>query len=248
MRLHRVFSYTLLYGIALGLGATVASSCLQPEYELFAFRCNPGLNNGCPVTHRCCSTDPAAEGGRLPDYEGKDIDNAGTPIFSGQNNALSVRGMCVDVDSLLANPPPDILLEEPNAFGCLTPCNPTWSNSDVDEVCGTGARCCQVEPLGERDCVRDEGTGLYRPVTGADINRDTVTPRTDWAGGSHNTHQAPGGRNCEIFADARSPDPVYLDCVAQLTVASERGFCIPNGFECGFESDDYEDVCSAMND
>lgn len=249
MRLNRVLRYTVLYGIAVGLGATVASSCIQPTYGAIAFRCDPRLNNGCPETHFCCSDDPTAEDGALPDYDDRDISGADTPIFSGNNNSLSAVGICLDVQELMNTQvlvDGDFLLREEGALGCLVPCNPTWTNSEIDEVCGSSAKCCQTVAMEPNDCVRDNATGVRRPVTGADVYAEGagVTPSTDWRPSAHSTHQDPSGTSCSTFVGGSSSTPPR-SCVSLLTVANQRGFCMPSGFECG----DFDDqACDAASD
>ena len=125
MRAQRVISFFALYGVAVGLGAVVATSCINVDYPTVAFRCNPRQSDNCPETHFCCSDDPAAVGGELPGYMGKDIGNA-TPLFSGLNNALGTSGMCVRTEDI----PAGSGLLEPNVVNCPIPCNPTWTEDD----------------------------------------------------------------------------------------------------------------------
>lgn len=235
MRLDRVLRYTVVYGIAVGLGAAVSASCFTVTYPTIAFRCNPQIAaNGCPETHFCCSDDPAAQGGALPKYRGRDIEGARNPFFSGQNNQLSGTGMCVN----LADVPEEFALQDDGAFGCLVPCNPTWSSSQVREVCGRGAICCQTVALEPNDCVTDSETGDLRPVTGADIGGG-VSPATRWRPSDHSTHQDPSGTMCGLIADGDSA--IRNDCYAQLSVANQRGFCVPETYECG-ESPSCDDL------
>ena len=99
MRLTSVLRYIALYGAAVGLGATVASSCINVNYPIVAFRCNPRQQDNCPETHFCCSDDPAAENGDLPAFMGKNISGS-TPYFSGMNNSLGTSGLCVNRDEI----------------------------------------------------------------------------------------------------------------------------------------------------
>lgn len=100
-----------------------------------------------------------------------------------------------------------------------------------------GQSCCsytQVDP--DLDCVLDNGT--WRAVTGEDV--PTLTP---W-GSQHSTNQDPDGSKCTIYASAGGTldQAVYEDCVAQLTVADQRGFCSAPG-DCPCQ----EDVCGQKN-
>ncbi len=87
-----VIRFVFWYGLAAGVGATVATSCIGVNYPTVAFRCDPRQPNNCPESHFCCSDDPATEDGALPEYAGKNI-AGGTPYFSGVNNALGSQGM-----------------------------------------------------------------------------------------------------------------------------------------------------------
>jgi len=241
----------LLNGGAVALGATVAASCIQVEYSLFAFQCDPRSPKNCPTTHFCCSDDPATQNGLLPEY-GRDVSDADsdTPIFSSNNNSLSARGMCVDPEALVGvNTDWLIPVEGANGngdigqFPCPIPCNPTWTNSQISDVCGADLTCCQTVELGPKDCVYDEITEEYRPVNASDIGEMDVTPETRWSPSAHDTHQDPNGTNCMRFADGNMD--AYADCIAQLTVANERGFCLRS---CDtMLPPDYVDPCEAMN-
>ena len=50
---------------------------------------------------------------------------------------------------------------EDEAENCPIPCNPTWSTSNVNTVCGTGRVCCQTIELRPKDCVQEEN-GTWR--------------------------------------------------------------------------------------
>ncbi|MEM6991072.1 MAG: hypothetical protein AAF721_11255, partial [Myxococcota bacterium] len=206
-----------LYGVALGVGATVATSCIGVNYPTVAFRCNPRQSDNCPDSHFCCSDDPAAEDGALPNYTNKNISGGQTPYFSGINNGLGTSGMCVNRDDI----PTGSGLLEPSAANCPIPCNPTWTREEIDVVCGASRVCCQTTELEQSDCVRGENDDAFRPVTGADIGS-----LTDWNAGAHMTHQDPAGIACTGFANNDQTSPVFLDCIAQLTVAGDGAECV----------------------
>jgi hypothetical protein len=99
--------------------------------------------------------------------------------------------------------------------------------------------------LEAKDCIQDGST--WRPVTGADIGNGT-----DWANGRHATHQDPGGIGCGTFAQGSGEDnPAWVDCIAQLTVADQRGFCmaLQGGQSCPTDPDpptNFVDVCQQI--
>lgn len=232
----------MLYGAALGGGATVASSC-SVNYPTVAFRCDPGQSESCPESHFCCSDDPAAENGALPDFMGKNISGGAQPYFAGNNNTLGSSGMCVKVDEI----PMGSGLLEPAALNCPIPCNPTWSADEIGVVCGPNRVCCQTVELEPEDCVLDGD--VWRPVTGADIGSSGVTPRTMWAPGAHETHQDPGGEGCLTFAGGDPSSAVFTECVANLSVADQRGFCMSlgPGQQCPTSDPTYLDACEQIN-
>jgi hypothetical protein len=189
--------------------------------------------------YRCCSDDPAAPDGQLPDYEGKNIEGGVTPLFSGFNNALSRYGICVDVTQIAG-----IGLQEGPAESCPIPCNPTWPQDSIDEVCGTGRSCCQTAELQPEDCVQDPSTGLYRPATGEDIPE-----LTNWAPNAHATHQDPNGAVCLALANGNTTSPVFESCVRALSVADQRGYCmaLAPGQACPHAQPGYVDACEELN-
>ncbi|MEM6993364.1 MAG: hypothetical protein AAF721_22820, partial [Myxococcota bacterium] len=132
--------------------------------------CNPRASG--EGSHKCCSDDPAAEGGALPAYANKDISGGATPYFAGANNAQSTSGLCVRTEDI----PVGGGLLEPAAANCPIPCNPTWSADEITIVCGNNRVCCQTRELQAADCVQAEGESGFRPVTGADI-----PDLTDWS-------------------------------------------------------------------
>lgn len=236
MRPHNLLRFFVLNALAVGLGATVASSCTV-NYPTVAFRCNPRQSDNCPDTHFCCSDDPAAVGGALPAYMGKAISNGDDPLFSGTNNLLGTSGMCVRTDDI----PVGSGLLEPAALNCPIPCNPTWSRDDVDIVCGPTRVCCQTAELEQSDCVSDGGA--FRPATGADI----FGGLTQWKPGQHATHQDPNGEGCATFAGTNdTSNPAFRGCLEQLTVANQRGFCMAAA-GCPTAAETYIDACEALN-
>ncbi len=235
-----VIRFVALYGVALGVGATVATSCIGVNYPTVAFRCNPRQSDNCPESHFCCSDDPAAEGGALPNYAQKNISGGSTPYFSGINNGLGTSGMCVNRDDI----PTGSGLLEPSAINCPIPCNPSWERGEIDVVCGASRVCCQTTELEAPDCVKGESDDEFRPVTGDDIGG-----LTDWNAGAHATHQDPAGVACTGFANGDQSSSVFLDCIAQLTVADQRGFCmaLAPGQACPTEQPTYTNACAVLN-
>lgn len=238
MRPEKMLRFVLVHGAAIGLGATVAISCIDVEYPLVAFRCDPQQESNCPDTHFCCSDDPAAEGGAKPNYMGKGIEDGAEPYFSGNNNALSRSGMCVRVDDIAGQG----LIELP-AANCPIPCNPTWDAAWIDDVCGESRVCCQTVELEASDCV-PSSEGGFRPVTGSDI----LAGVTDWRPAAHATHQDPNGSNCLALAGNDSGSAVFQDCVSQLSVADQRGFCMALGpmQTCPTAAPTYIDACTQL--
>lgn len=193
--------------------------------------CSPVAQNpaACPQDYVCCSDDPAATQGRLPNYfNGEEDEVYGVPIFSGANNALSYSGQCVAVGGFVS----------PFGSGCPVPCNPTWTAAENQTICGGTAVCCPFQTVDPaKDCVLDPETNKWRSARGSDI--PALTP---W-GETHTTNQDPNGTSCNLFATPGG-GPLDLDaltdCYAQLTVADQRGFCY---FACPC----YEDLCDQKN-
>jgi hypothetical protein len=190
-------------------------------------RCNPRAMSE-SEGWRCCSDDPAAPGGVRPEYAG--ISDGAPPYFSAANNDVGTSGMCVHVGDV------EYALREEAALGCPVPCNPTWADEEVDAVCGAQRVCCQSRALLPEDCVVDPDLlpeEHYRPARGNDIGvrYPDGTPVTAWSAGAHVTHQDPSGFGCKRLA-GNPPDSelndneIWLDCVAQLSVADQRGFCV----------------------
>jgi hypothetical protein len=199
--------------------------------------CNPRADNG-GSDYACCSDDPAAVGGDLPQYQ--QTSAGATPIFSGFNNALGTSGMCVRTSDI----PAGAGLGEPAAAGCPIPCNPTWEAADIESVCGGDRVCCQTREIQPEDCILDGDT--WRPATGADILAGT----SNWAPSAHRTHQDPGGQGCTTFAgtsDVGNSD--FADCLEQLSVADQRGWCqaLAPGQGCPGDQPGYLDACEQIN-
>ncbi|MEX1363523.1 MAG: hypothetical protein AB1Z98_10375 [Nannocystaceae bacterium] len=227
--------FVLVNGAALGLGAVVATSCIGVDYPLVAFRCNPRQENNCPDTHFCCSDDPAAPNGDKPAYTGKDVgDPSSDPYFSGVNNGVGTSGMCVRVDDI-----PGQGLMDFGALNCPIPCNPTWEASWINDVCGPARVCCQTVALEAADCV--QGADGLRPVNGDDIGTLTM-----WRPADHATHQDPNGDGCLGLAANNVNSPVFQDCVRQLSVADQRGFCmqLQPGQACPADQPGFVNACS----
>jgi hypothetical protein len=206
--------------------------------------CNPRASGGGGDGHTCCSTDPATADGALPAYQGKNI--AGSPpLFADAANDAGTWGMCVRLSEI----PAGIGLLADEAANCPIPCNPTWSATDVETVCGSGRVCCQAIALGEKDCVLDDGASTWRPVTGNDIGRSDVTPQTNWNGVAHDTHQDPNGTVCAAFVGGDTSAPEFAECIRHLSVANQRGFCmgLGPGQECPAAAESFIDACEAKN-
>jgi len=195
---------------------------------------DPGVNG-----YRCCSDDPAAIGGAPPDYQGKNIPNADTPYFSGNNNDLSNTGQCVRVTDIAGQG-----LLEMAATDCPIPCNPAWAADIIDDVCGPARVCCQTRELQPEDCIIDPDTGLHRPVNGNDIGASSM-----WRPSDHATHQDPNGSACLALAGGEVSSSAFQDCVRQLSVADQRGFCMALGAGqlCPGEQPSYMDACEILN-
>ena len=222
--------------------------------------CDPSDAQACELAGGlCCSDDPAAlllddlEAQVTPAYLNRGGD--GTPIFSGGNNALRRWGQCVAEGSV---PDSDALVEAP-AAGCPIPCNPTWSASDVAEICGSNRVCCQTVELEPADCVLDPGlgdAGCWRPVAGNDITGLGGIDATDWSASDHATHQDPSGLGCQSFvagipADVLSANDVtetevLVACFRRLGVANLRGLCTAAA-SCPMTDPNDDDACEQIN-
>jgi len=220
-------------------GPMVAGGDLAPT-GFPEFACNPRADGGLHANgYNCCSVDPAAEGGGLPSYAGKNI-QGGNPYFSGDNNELGTWGMCVRTGDI----PFGSALIEAAAASCPIPCNPTWDDESIDVVCGENRRCCQTHVLTPMDCVQDQD-GIWRAVSGADIGSST-----DWNPSAHETHQDPGGVVCTGYASGDQTSPIFFDCIEQLSVADQRGVCmaLQVGQACPSEQPSFVDACELLNE
>lgn len=222
---------------ACGVGDTELLGGGPPGPLGFPPPCNPSQDPG-TNGYRCCSDDPAAPDGQLPAYQGLGI-MGGTPFFAEANNDLGDFGICVDVTQTAGQG-----LVAPGVEGCPIPCNPTWPQDSIDTVCGSSRSCCQTVELEPEDCVQDQVTGLYRPVTGDDIG-----VLSQWKPQDHRTHQDPNGTSCLALASGNASSDVFQDCVRQLTVANQRGYCMALGAGqvCPHAQPGYVDACELLN-
>ncbi len=208
-----------------------------PEYA-----CNPrtsGSGNG----YQCCSSDPATADGQLPAYAGKGIVGS-PPLYADAANDSGAWGMCVRVTDI----PEGAGLLAPAAMNCPIACDPTWADGEVATVCGSGRVCCQTFALGAADCVQDNATGSWRPVTGADIGSNEIMPLTNWNNAAHDTHQDPNGTVC-LGASGGANTSEFIECIQHLSVADRRGYCmaLAPGAACPGAAPGYIDACEAMN-
>lgn len=230
--LKTALSYVAIFCV----GAVTSVSCFEPEFGNPSFRCSPADDAECPDGQKCCSDDPSTTEGKKPNFFMPMVlnDEYGTPIFSGNNNPLSTSGMCVKTGGFTS----------PFSNGCPVPCDPTWDASTSAEICGTTSKCCQMQELdATKDCILDGTT--WRAVTGADIGKNFNGVDETW-GPLHASNQDPVGANCMLFASGGGGGPLnqtaFDDCLDQLTVADQRGFCYdPNKCPC------VEDVCAMKN-
>ncbi|MFO0635290.1 MAG: hypothetical protein U0168_20780 [Nannocystaceae bacterium] len=251
MRSEHVLRFFVINAIAVGLGAVVATSCIKVNYPTVAFRCNPRQGDNCPDTHFCCSDDPSTADGELPRYNGKTGGDS-TPLYADTANALGTSGMCVNRKDI----PAGSGLLDPAALNCPIPCNPTWSASQVSEICGSGRVCCQTVELGEKDCVQEVSSGKWRPVSGEDICTPTeghpcpTVPATNWNNVAHDTHQDPNGTVCLQTAGGDAGSAAFQECITHLTVANQRGFCMALGPGQACPTDPatgYRNICDIKN-
>ena len=203
------------------------------------YACNPTEDHG-DGPYVCCSNDAAAELGELPQYVGFDVPGGSQPYFADITNDLSRFGVCVRTDQI----PAGNGLTSSGVERCPLPCNPTWNDEQIAVVCGPTWSCCQTHELRPEDCILDESTGLWRAVTGHDIGTGT-----DWNPEAHVTHQDPAGIMCLSYVEGDPDSPVFVDCIRQLTVADQRGFCmaLSAGESCPVDPG-YVDPCAALND
>lgn len=222
--------------------------------------CDPSSPDVCEAAGGlCCSDDPAAlslidpAAQVLPKYQGRA--GEGTPIFSGANNPLSRRGLCVAEGSV----PPADALADINAQGCPVPCNPRWSAVDIATICGPARVCCQIVELQFEDCVIDlalGNSGCWRPVIGDDIAGLGGLDATSWSSSAHATHQDPSGTSCQTFVAGIPPSvldssgvtaqELLIACFRRLGVADIRGHCSAAN-ACPFADPGYIDACEQRN-
>jgi hypothetical protein len=224
--------------------------------SLLGQTCTPALGD-CSPGVLCCSSDPAAldladlDAIVLPGYSGLGL-AGGLPLFADANNDASRRGICVDDDEV---PPAGALMGAP---GCPRPCNPLWSASDVEAVCGPNAICCQHVELDPSDCVFDENlgdAGCWRPVTGFDIVGLGGLDATQWGATEHATHQDPGlaaDGACETVIAGLPPEvdvaAFRAACQRRLTVADKLGMCLSGvALSCPYAQPTYVDACEQLN-
>ena len=220
------WSFAFVLGWLVGWGCAV-----DPIFPLVVFRCDPSATATarCPEGYSCCSDDPASFGG--PGAE---------PLFSRARNDASRSGMCVRVDDIAGQG-----LDEPR--DCPEPCNPTWDDERIDTVCGEMGRrvCCQTVEVHEDDCVLDEVEGRWRPADGRDALASLDGGR-GWVPTADSTHQDPDFSECERFAGDRSSER-FRGCVAELTTAKQRGYCMALDAGEACPADEHLDACEAMN-
>jgi hypothetical protein len=253
MRPQHVLRFLLINGLAVGLGATVATSCIAVNYPTVAFRCDPRQGDNCPDTHFCCSDDPSTADGKLPNFVGKGIAGSSTPLYADTANRAGTSGLCVNTDDIPLNQG----LVDPAALNCPIPCNPKWSAGDITTVCGPARVCCQTVEVADKDCVQETDSGTWRPVTGADIctptpsNPCSIVPATNWNNVAHETHQDPNGTVCAAVSGGAGT-AAFNECITHLTVADQRGFCMGLGPGQACPTDpnppiSYRNACVAKN-
>lgn len=221
--LKTVFTYAALFCV----GAATSAACFKPDLQNPSFRCDPSSGDAdkCPEGETCCSDDPSTVGGKKPNYYMDNVQNDeyGVPLFSDINNSLSTQGMCVELGGFMS----------PLVNGCPVPCNPTWDAGTIGEICGPTQQCCQTQELDStKDCIMVDGR--WRAARGEDI----IAKRTGW-GPAHTTNQDPFAKGCNVFAQGNTDS--LRDCIEQLTVANQRGFCYSLGCPC------VEDECDKKN-
>lgn len=240
-----------------GLAGAISASCFTVDYPVTAFRCNPSQSDACPDGYICCSDDAAAMKGTevagvLPFFDGRyNGSDTGVPIFAGNNNGLSTKGLCVE-SGVLA---PGQGLSNAPALGCPVPCNPRWGSEDVNKICGPNSLCCQTVEITVNDCVFDSGSQCWRAATGNDVFDTTVQGLNfppgggdPWKATTHETHQDPNGSQCTVFAAGN--EAARNACFSALTVADQRGFCLQKSVDvmgCPTKRPGYIDACQQLN-
>jgi hypothetical protein len=257
----RTWKLISAYVATFAVAATFSGACVNVNYSDTAFRCNPTQGTeACPSGFTCCSDDPTT------------LD--GLALFSGDNNALSSSGMCIR-DEVVQSGTAGLL------NGCPVPCNPKWGTAQTEAICGPSATalCCQTTALEPEDCIFDVAQSCFRPVNGTDTAAVPGCPEaelqqrlvatgydaslarcaSDWSRSAHVTHQDPGvsggSSACNTFTTVGID---FWQCVATLTVADQRGFCLtksPDVMICPTDLSDEQkiangiplDACTEMN-
>lgn len=210
---------------------SIATAFLEP--------CDPrGFTAGRRDDYLCCSDDPSAADGLVPDYESLALpDGVGSsPLFAGDRASWSAWGQCTIKG-----------FEERNSDlgGCPRPCNPRWSAERIALVCQRpGDLCCPTIPTQATDCVFVDGR--WRAIRGSDL----ASPEA-WIVDEPGTRQDPALDGCGDWAtvDGRHDVSRFADCVKQLSAADQRGFCVPDteGSCPGSEAIETVDPCEARN-
>jgi hypothetical protein len=166
----------------------------------------------------------------------RDADSSAAPGCDAYLDCLAA----IDVDMFESE-----LLVYGREGSCLQQSAPNTCNEvcleRLDDIGSSG----QTRELQPEDCVLDGDT--WRPVAGFDIGSNEVVPMTSWAPADHATHQDPGGTGCQTFAGGQNE--AFSDCVANLTVADQRGFCMAlgPGQACPGDDPSYLDACEQIN-
>src|SRR5687768_17066838 len=99
MRSENILRFVVVNGLALGLGAAVATSCIKVNCPTVAFRCNLRQPDNCRESQFCCSDDPSTADGDLPAFTGKMIGGeTSPPLYADDANRSGTSGMCVNRD------------------------------------------------------------------------------------------------------------------------------------------------------
>lgn len=78
--------------------------------------------------------------------------------------------MCVHVDDI----PAGIGLAPLN---CPVACNPLSDATELEATCGAERICCQTLALGPEDCVKDDESDIWRPMTSEEAGYTVATER-----------------------------------------------------------------------
>jgi hypothetical protein len=229
--LKTALSYVAIFCV----GAVTSVSCFEPSSAIRrSAAAQPKTTTRMPGRSEVLlgrSFDHRGQEAELLHADGAQRREYGTPIFSGNNNPLSTSGMCVETGGFTS----------PFPNGCPVPCDPTWDAVDAAEICGTTSKCCQMQELdATKDCVLDPAT-----TSGARSPAPTflqARPRGARCTRPTRTRSAPTACCSRRAAAAPVAMEAFDDCLDQLTVADQRGFCYdPNKCPC------IEDVCAMKN-